>query len=193
MKQLGIYVALDEPLAHWRWVLAEAGRPALEGTGVPDAEVCRAARVRVTVAAASVLLVATRLPPGARRQSDEILTYAVEDRLLGDPDAQQASWLGRVAGDDVLAVMDKAALAALTGALARAGIENPVIECETLMLPLATGEWSVCWDGRGGYVRTTTLEGAVLDEGRANCPPLTLRLLVQSALARGIAPATLAL
>ena len=193
MKQLGIYVALDEPLAHCRWVLAEAGRPGLEGTGVPDAEVCRAARVRVTVAAASVLLVATRLPPGARRQSDEILTYAVEDRLLGDPDAQQASWLGRVAGDDVLAVMDKAALAALTGALARAGIENPVIECETLMLPLATGEWSVCWDGCSGYVRTTTLEGAVLDEGRANCPPLTLRLLVQSALARGIAPATLAL
>ena len=193
MKQLGIYVALDEPLAHCRWVLAEAGRPALEGTGVPDAEVCRAARVRVTVAAASVLLVATRLPPGARRQSDEILTYAVEDRLLGDPDAQQASWLGRVAGDDVLAVMDKAALAALTGALARVGIENPVIECETLMLPRATGEWSVWWDGCSGYVRTTTLEGAVLDEGRANCPPLTLRLLVQSALARGMAPATLAL
>ena len=193
MKQLSIYVALDEPLAHCRWVLAEAGRQALEGTGLPDAEVCRAARVRVTVAAASVLLVVTRLPPGARRQSDEILTYAVEDRLLGDPDAQQASWLGRVAGDDVLAVMDKAALAALTGALARAGIENPVIECETLMLPLATGEWSVCWDGRGGYVRTTTLEGAVLDEGGADGPPLTLRLLVQSALARGMAPATLAL
>ena len=111
MKQLSIYVALDEPLAHCRWVLAEAGRQALEGTGLPDAAAYRSARVRVMVAAASVLLVATRLPPGAGRESDEILSYAVEDRLLGEPDAQQASWLGRVAGDDVLAVMDKAALA----------------------------------------------------------------------------------
>ena len=152
-----------------------------EGTGLPAAALCDAVPVRVILAAAGVLLLATRLPPGASRHASQILAYAVEDRVLGEPDAQQVCWLGRAGAADVLAVMDKAALDALLSALAGVGVAHPIITCETLLLPRAEGEWSVWWDGHGGFVRTAALEGTVLDETATQDPPLTLRLLLDAA------------
>ncbi len=77
----------------------------------------RAERVELVIPAAQVLITRVSLPPAARRHAGAVLAYAVEEMIVGEPDANQVSWLGAVkdaAGDaDVLAVVDREGLGAL--------------------------------------------------------------------------------
>jgi general secretion pathway protein L len=60
------------------------------------------------------------------------------------------------------------------------------------MLPRLEGEWSLAWNGREGFLRTSELEGGATDCGDATSPPLSLRLMLDEAKTRGEAPVSIA-
>ena len=192
MSLLRIYCSLRDEPRLCQWALIADGRETITGQGPLAQLPQRASRVQLVLPAAEVLITRARLPQSARRRAGSVLAYAVEDDIVGDPDSNQVSWLGSAGDADVLAVADRQGLKAWQEALAAAGIRGYEVHCETLLLPLTDGEWSLAWNGSEGYVRTSGLEGTTTDSGDAATPPLSLRLMLDEARARGEAPASIA-
>lgn len=192
MSLLRIHCSLQAVPARCQWALVEPGRAPVAGEGPPAALPRRAARVQLVLDASAVLLTQVRLPRGAKRRAGSVLAFAVEEQTLGEPDANQASWLGSSGDADALAVVDKKGLARWLDALAAVGIRDCEVQCETLLLPRAAGEWSLAWNGRDGCVRTGDFDGTATDNGDAHTPPLSLRMLAAGALAARRAPAAIA-
>ncbi len=190
---LRIRIQLSAAPLHCEWTLVTADSEDLPGTGLLTALPQDCARVEVVLPAADVLIIRRQLPSvAARRHSAALLAYAAEEVTAGDPEDNEVSWLGIAAnGMDVLAVVDKAALGRWRTALAAAGIRDFQLHCETLLLPLTAGAWSLAWDGAEGCVRTGTTEGSATDSGNHVRPPLSLQLLVTAAKAAAVAPATI--
>jgi general secretion pathway protein L len=193
MSLLRIYGSLLEPPLRCRWALINDGREPVTGEGRLAELPRRADRIQLVVPAAQVLITRTRVPQEARRRAGSVLAFAVEEQTAGEPDANQVSWLGTVGEDDVLAVVDKPGLTRWRDALAAAGIRNYEVHCETLMLPWTTGEWSLAWNGREGFVRSGQFEGAATDCGEHDAPPLSLRLMLKQAQANSAGPNSIAL
>jgi general secretion pathway protein L len=192
MSLLRIHASLREAPQRCEWALVGDSREPLVGEGPLAQLPQRAARVQLVLPAAEVLITRARLPQSARRRTGSVLAYAVEDETLGDPDANQVSWLGSAADADVLAVVDRQGLRAWQDALAAAGIRGYEVHCEALMLPWVQGEWSLAWNGHEGYMRTAEFECSTMDRGDAASPPLSLRLMLDEAKTRGEAPASIA-
>ena len=197
MSLLRILGSLADAPQRCEWALIDSGREPVAGESRLT-ELPRAARIQLVVPAAQVLITRTRVPPEARRRAGSVLAFAVEEKLAGEPDANQVSWLGTLvdntAGEnDVLAVVDKPGLARWRLALDAVGVRGYEVHCETLMLPWAAGQWSLAWNGREGFVRTGEFEGAATDCGDRDVPPLSLRLMLETAGARSAGPASIAL
>lgn len=192
MSLLRIHCSLRDAPLRCQWALVGDGRQAVVGDGPLAQLPQRAERVQLVLPADEVLITRARLPESARRRAGAVLAYAVEDETVGDPEASQVSWLGSVGDSDVLAVADREGLKAWGDALNAAGIGEYELHCETLMLPRMQGEWSLAWNGREGFVRTSELEGTVTDCGDRTSPPLSLRLMLDEAKARGDAPVSIA-
>jgi general secretion pathway protein L len=193
MSLLRIYGSLADTPQRCQWALVNNGREAVAGEGRLEELPRRAERVQLVVPAAQVLITRARVPQEARRRAGSVLAFAVEEQTAGEPDANQVSWLGTVGDNDVLAVVDKAGLARWRVALDAAGIRGYEVHCETLLLPWATGAWSLAWNGREGFVRTGEFEGAATDCGDREAPPLSLRLMLEEADAHSAGPSSIAL
>jgi len=197
MSLLRIRGSLADASLRCQWALVSDGSEPVTGEGPLAGVPRRAGRVQLVIPAAQVLITRAHLPHAARRHAGSILAYALEDETVGEPDAGQVSWLGAtgdaVSDENVLAVVDKAGLRRWLDALDSAGIRDPEVHCETLLLPWTAGEWNLAWDGREGFVRTGPLEGAATDCGDRGSPPLSLRLMLDEAQTRGERPATIAL
>ncbi len=192
MSLLRIYCTLREAPQQCQWALVGDGREPVVGAGPLTQLPQRAERVQLVLSAAEVLITRARLPKSAKRQAGSMLTFAVEEDTLGDPEANQVSWLGFAKDADVLAVADLEGLKRWQKALEASGIQGYEVHCETLMLPWTAGEWSLAWDGRDGFVRTGEFEGTATDCGETASPPLSLRLMLDEAKSRGEAPASIA-
>ena len=193
MSLLRIYRSSRDAPRQCQWALVSEGREPVVGEGPLAQLPQRAERVQLVLPATDVLITRARLPQAARRRAGSVLAFAVEEETLGEPDANQVSWLGSAADADVLAVADRQGLKAWNDALEAAGIGEYEVHCETLMLPWTAGEWSLAWDGREAFVRTGEFEGAATDCGDRESPPLSLRLMLDEAKARIEAPHTIAL
>jgi general secretion pathway protein L len=193
MSLLRIRVSLRDAPQQCQWALLSGGREPLTGQGPLAQLPQRAERVQLVLCAAEVLITRAKLPQSAKRHAGSVLAFAVEEETLGDPEANQVSWLGNAADADVLAVADRQGLEAWHDALEAAGIGAYEVHCETLMLPLSAGEWSLAWDGSEGFVRSGEIEGAATDCGDRETPPLSLRLMLDEAKARMEAPKSIAL
>ncbi len=193
MSLLRIYGSLPDPPQRCQWALVNDGREPVAGEGRLAELPRRAERIQLVVPAAQVLITRARVPKEARRRAGSVLAFAVEERTAGEPDANQVSWLGAVGDNDVLAVVDKPGLMRWRVALDAAGVRSYEVHCETLLLPWATGEWSLAWNGRDGFVRTGEFEGAATDCGDRDAPPLSLRLMLEEVQARGAGPSSIAL
>lgn len=193
MSLLRIRGSLADAPLRCQWALINDGHEPVAGEGALAELPRHAERVQLVIPAAQVLITRTRLPPAARRHTGSVLAYAVEDETVGEPDTGQVSWLGSAGDADVLAVVNKAGLKRWLDALDAVGIRAPEVHCETLLLPWATGEWRLAWDGREGIVRTGEFEGAVTDCGDRAAPPLSLRLMLDEAQTRGERPDSMAL
>ena len=193
MSLLRIYGSLLDAPQRCQWALAnKAGEPVVGEGRLADLP-RRAERIQLVVPAAQVLLARARVPQEARRRAGSVLAFAVEEQTAAEPDANQVSWLGNVGDRDVLAVVDKQGLARWRDALDSAGIRNYEVHSETLLLPWTSGEWSVAWNGREGFVRTGEFEGAATDCGDREKPPLSLRLMLEEVDAHGAGPSSIAL
>jgi len=193
MSLLRIYGSLRDAPQQCQWALVSEGREPVVGQGPLAQLPQRAERVQLVLPATEVLITRAKLPHSAKRHAGSVLAFAVEEETLGDPDANQVSWLGSAADADVLAVADRQGLNAWHDALEAAGIGEYEVHCETLMLPMTAGEWSLAWDGREGFVRTGEIEGAATDFGDRETPPLSLRLMLDEAKARIEAPKSIVL
>jgi general secretion pathway protein L len=193
MSLLRIYGSLIDAPQRCRWALVTGGAEAVSGEGRLTELPRRAERIQLVVPAAQVLITRAHVPQKARRNSGSALAFAVEERTAGEPDGNQVSWLGTVDGHDALAVVDKTGLMHWREALGAVGIHEYEVHCETLLLPLKTGEWSMAWNGSEGFVRTGEFEGAATDCGEHAAPPLSLRLMLEEARARGTRPECVAL
>ncbi len=193
MSLLRIRASLADAPSRCQWALVDGSRDPLSGEGPLVDLPRRAGRVQLVIPAAQVLITRARLPQGARHHAGSALAYAVEDETVGDPEANQVSWLGAAGDDDVLAVVDKQSLARWRDALAVAGVRSYELHCETLLLPWATDEWNLAWNGREGFVRSGEFEGAATDCGERDMPPLSLRLMLEAAAAAGRGPTSIAI
>lgn len=193
MSLLRIRGSLRDLPQRCQWALASDGREPVSGSGRLEDLPRRADRIQLVIPAEQVLITRARVPQEARRRAGSALAFAVEEKTAGEPDTNQVSWLGKAGDDDVLAAVDKTGLARWRDAFAAAGVRGYEVHSEVLLLPWAAGEWSLAWNGREGFVRTGALEGAATDCGDRDAPPLSLRLMIEEAVARGAAPASLAL
>lgn len=193
MSLLRIFCSLAPLPAPCQWVLFDDHAGIHPGAGALAELPKGAGQVELVLAASQVLITRTRLPAARRRQSAALLAYAAEERLASDPDANQVRRLGQADGEDVLAVVQRQRLQNWREALAGVGIRIDAVYCETLMLPLQHGEWSLAWNGQEGHVRTGELEGSATDCGNAQTPPLTLQLLLDEARTRDAVPTVIAL
>jgi general secretion pathway protein L len=189
MSVLRICGSLADAPARCQWALVNDGQQPVSGEGPLAQLPKRAARVQLVIPAAQALLTRIRVPSAARHRAGAVLAFAVEDRTIDEPDANQVSWLGAAGEDDVVAVIDKAGLERWRNALAAAGLRDYEVHCETLFLPWTRSAWTLAWNGREGFVRTGEWEGAATDCGDRKAPPLALRLRLDAARARDEAPA----
>jgi general secretion pathway protein L len=192
MSLLRIYCSLRDLPQQCQWALVNDGHETVAGEGRLAALPQRADHVQLVIPAAQVLITRARLPQAARRRAGSVLAFAVEEETVGDPDANQVSWLGSVGDADALAVVDRQELTRWREALGTVGIQAYDVHCETLLLPWAAGEWSLAWDGHEGFVRTGKFEGAATDCGDRDAPPLSLHLLLEEAQVQGARPASIA-
>lgn len=193
MSVLRIFCPLTAVPARCAWLLLDDGVKAEAGEGTLAQLPQGATQVQLAIAAGQALLTRVRLPPARGHRSAALLAYAVEDRLASDPDANQVGRIGQVDGDDVLAVVDRQRLQSWRDALTAVGIRVDGVYCETLMLPLRDGEWSLAWNGRDGFVRTGEFEGVATDCGERRTPPCALHLLLDTAHARDGMPVAIAI
>jgi len=191
MSLLRIRVSLVDTPERCQWVLASDGQEAVSGEGLLAELPRRVKKIELVIPAAQVLITRLRLPHAARRQGGSVLAYAVEEQIAGEPDANQVSWIGAVGEDDVLAVINKQRLKVWCDALEAAGIHDFEIQCETLLLPLPSGEWSIAWNGHEGFVRCGIFEGSTTDCGDRMTPPLALHMMLEAAQEKSVEPTSI--
>lgn len=191
MSLLRIRISLTDTPERCQWTLVSDGQEPVSGEGLITELPRRVDHVQLVIPAPQVLITRLRLPEAARRQRGAVLAYAVEDRIAGEPDANQVSWIAAVDEDDVVAVIDRQSLKVWCDALEAAGIHDFEVQSETLLLPLPSGEWSIAWNGREGFIRCGVYEGSTTDCGDHETPPLALHMMLEAAQTQSLAPTSI--
>ena len=175
MSELRIYLRRDSLLegTDCAWALLDDGGQ-VQSSGSQLADLPRARRCRLVLAAELVLGVRASLPDLPERRLAPLLTAAVEAETLLEADSIHAVLMERTAdGEAVLAVVDDVWLSRILGRLAALGLHPEGALPEYLLLPWSEGRWSVCWRSGGLIARFGRCEGMALDEGE---PPVALVL-----------------
>ena len=178
-----------EPDATLPWCqLGSRGEVLDAGRAVPAA-LPRSEACELVIPAELVLLTHATLPRGSRQKMRQLLPYAIEDKLVNDPDAVHvAAGATRPDGQTALAAVDKDWLARVLARLDAAGLRPRSAWPETLLPALPTDGWVVVWDGRSGFLRSGAQAGLSLDDGSAGRPPAALALSVAAARAAATLP-----
>ena len=168
------------------WVLREAaGRVLRSGDSAPH-EMPKADTVQVVAPAARVLLTHVRVPTRSRQKMLKLLPFAVEEKLMYDPETIHVAAGLRQASDDVpVAVIDRHWMEYAMGTLQQAGLRPRAMWPESLLPKSQPGTWTVVWDGSAGFIKIGAFSGVPMDGGGAEAPPLALVLAVQEARQSG--------
>ena len=164
------------------WQVREAhGRIARFGRGLPAAP-AQGGRCRLVLPAGRVTLSHLRPPAQNRKKFMQALAYAVEDRIMADPDSVHVA-AGPLLenGDMPVAIVERVWLRRVLDAVAAAGLDPERAECEIHRLARQENEWRVVWRGHGGFLRQDAFLGMVLDGGGEREPPLGLALALGEA------------
>ena len=178
-----------EAATRFGWMLFDARRALLrEGRSTLD-EIPRAEEVEAVLPAARVLFARLKLPRVNAATIRELLPFAVEDRLLGDPSNIHAV-AGHAAspGETVVAVIDREWLRAMLDALARFAIRPARAWPESCLLAGGHGDWHLVWSERRGMLVDDDGVSATFDHDSSATYPLALRLALDEAAARGERP-----
>ena len=168
------------------WRLADGA--ATREAEAPIGSLPRAAEVELILPAGRVLLTKVKLPPGSAQKLSEVVGYAVEDRLLGDPEGVHATVGARNAdGDVAVAVIDRAWLDDVRARFAAVGQRVTRVVSEVGTVPRTPGAWDLLWYGQHGCLRTDDEQGLAVD-GAGGSAPVALQLTLQEARDAGGAP-----
>ena len=144
------------------------------------------------VPASRVLFARLKLPKVSEATIRELLPYAVEDRLLADPSHIHAVAGERSdTGDTLVAVVDRAWLRTMLGALEDANLAVSHAWPESSLAGGERGEWHVVWSARHGMLVDDDGVSATFDHDASGAFPLALRLALDEAAARGSKPTTI--
>jgi general secretion pathway protein L len=136
---------------------------------VPEA--ARDARTYVWTPAADTVLISATLPTRSQRKIAQALPFALEDRLLGDPETLHFAYRTEADGSLSVAVTAHERLHRWADALAQAGIK-PLILCPaTLLVPWALDCWSLAFSEDEVLVRTGSASGFVAPLTQATLSP----------------------
>ena len=178
-----------EPDAPLPWVHLDTRGERLAGGSAPLASLPRTEACELVIPAEAVLLTRATLPRGSKQKMRQLLAYAIEDRLVADPDTVHVAAGPRLAdGQTVLAAVDKAWLARVLARLDAAGLRPRNAWPETLLAALPADGWVMVWDGRGGFLRSDEHAGISLDGGTREQPPTALVLRAAEARAAASLP-----
>jgi len=148
----------------------------------------RGAEVELILPASRVFLTRIKLPPGNTQKLSEIVSYAVEDKLLGDPETIHAAvGLRGADGAATAAIVDRAWLIAVRDLFSAADLRPIRGVSEIATAPYSQGAWNLVWHGDQGWLRTNEDQGSVIDSAGANAP-LALLLAIQEAHAANALP-----
>lgn len=186
--------------AHWPtrpsapWVLIdEAGRRQSEGISEPR-HWPAAAECAIVLAASQCAWHHARLPRGARREEGRLLAYALEDRLLSDPDTLQLTVTHRESTDAgielgvIVAARDR--LRALVAQLAAIGRPPVAAFAEQQCAPAGSAGWHLSVAEDALILRGGPGEAELLDPPVEAALPLLLQALA-TARAANRAPSSL--
>jgi general secretion pathway protein L len=169
----------DAPLRYA--MRANNGELQRSGTG-QMAELPRADRVDIIVPASMVLFTEVKLPPVRGQKLRQMLPFAVEEKILSDPDQVQVAVGERDEGGITrVAVVDRGWLDACCERLRLAGLRPVNGYAETCLPELEPNAWTLIWDGREGFVRTAVGAGLALDSMGDAGAPFALQRAVEEA------------
>jgi len=177
------------PATPFAWMLMDdRGGVLREGTSTLDSAP-RADNREAVVPASRVLFARLRLPKVGSSTIRELLPFAVEDRLLADPSHIHAVAGEKLAsGETLVAVVDREWLRAMLDALQEHGLKATHAWPESDLLP--RGEWHVAWSARRGMLVDAEGVAATFDHEASGAFPLSLRLALDEAAARGNKPSS---
>jgi general secretion pathway protein L len=176
----------DTPFA---WCVTDGrGTVQREGSSVL-AGVPRGDAVDVILPASRVLSARLKLPKVGASTLRELLPFAIEDRLLADP-AQVHAVPGatNARGETLVAVVDRAWLEDVLALLARADVAPARLLCETALLPVAPGQWSVVLGPGRSFLVEDDGHAVAFDPPPGGEPPLSVRIAVDEASERSARP-----
>ena len=147
----------------------------------------------VILPASRVLFARLKLPRVSASTIRELLPFAIEDRLLGDP-ANVHAVAGRrdANGDTTVAVVDREWFARVLDTLRRAGVKPVSAWSESALAASGTGEWNVVWGRERGLLVDDRGVAVAFDRTGTDLP-LAIRLALDEAAARGERPARVAI
>ena len=193
-----LIVLVDEhwparPSAPWALV-GDDGRLQAEGSSEPrhwpPADDCV-----VVLAGSQCTWHETRLPRGARREEARLLAYALEDRLLNDPDSQHLTVVGREVEDGGVTlgvlVVARERLRAVCAQLAAIGRPPVAAHAELQCAPGGDAAWHLAIAGHGLVLRPGTAPAIALDPPLAAALPLLSHALDRARAANAL-PASIA-
>ncbi len=171
------------------WVLREPRGRIISAGNAAFADMPAADQVDVVMPASRVLFTRVNLPPANAAKTRQLLPFAVEDKLLANPENIHAvAGIREQNGDTPVAVIDKGWVNELIAKLQLAKIHATSLVPETTLPPLPPDGWCMVWDGIRGFVRTGAMGGLSLDGGDIVTPPLGLTLTLDEARAHNTAP-----
>lgn len=149
----------------------------------------RQLRVTVWTPGTESLLTRARVPTRSRAKILQALPFALEDQLLGDPEAMHFAYAPATDGELAVAVTARARVEAWREAFAQAQWRVAALCPITLSLPLHENAWSVGVDEQEILLRTGPYAGAAMPR-QDGVPPLA-RAMLDEARAADTAPAVL--
>ena len=153
-----------------------------------------AKQIVLILAASRVLLTQVQLPAVGQNKLRELLAFAVEDKLLAEPDQVHTVAGARSAnGETPVAIIDKHWLRQQLAYLRQHSLRADQMLAETLLPAWQAESWSMVWNGQGGFVRLGLHAGIVVDGGDQQTPPMALMLALEEARAKQSAPQRLLL
>lgn len=183
-----------EPAPFLDWTLFDDTGRNLNSARTRIEDIPKADHVELIIPAATVLLTEVSVPPGNRQKLHQLLPYAVEEKVMADPETLHVIGGPRYADGKVpVAIVDRAWLQAALDRLNSHDIQPRAAVAETLLPPLQPDAWTAVWRGGSGFARTGAYGGFAFDGGTTDEPPLALKLALTEAAQASIAPSAIVL
>jgi general secretion pathway protein L len=173
------------------WVLLAANGAMLREGVSEAAHWPPADEYEVVLGATQVTWHTVRVPPGktARDEMPRLLAYALEDKLLRDPDSQHFTVTHREADRVGVLVVARDRLRQIVAQFTALGKPLSRVFCEQQCGPASDDAWHLALGTNTMLLRTCGQDGISLDPDASGEPPALLAAMIASQRLAGTAPA----